>query len=167
MLQRVYGTAWESVAQLKAYKTMVEEAKKRDHRKLGQELDLFSIQEQAGGGLVFWHPKGGRIRNIIETFWKNIHIEQGYELVYSPHIANVDLWKQSGHFDFYADGMFDQMDVEGDQYQIKPMNCPFHVLMYKNQPRSYRSLPLRWAELGTVYRYMCICMYVCMYHTYI
>ena len=95
MLQRVYGTAWESVAQLKAYKTTVEEAKKRDHRKLGQELDLFSIQEQAGGGLVFWHPKGGRIRNIIETFWKNIHIEQGYELVYSPHIANVDLWKQA------------------------------------------------------------------------
>jgi len=153
MLQRVYGTAWESVAQLKAYKTLVLEAKKRDHRKLGQELDLFSIQDAAGGGLVFWHPKGGRIRNIMETFWKDIHVRQGYELVYSPHIANVALWKQSGHFEFYADGMFDQMDVEGDEYQIKPMNCPFHVLMYKDRPRSYRTLPLRWAELGTVYRY--------------
>jgi len=129
MLQRVYGTAWENPQQLKAYKKMVEEAKKRDHRKLGQELDLFSVQESAGGGLVFWHPKGGRMRAVIENFWKDLHVQQGYELVYSPHIANVELWKQSGHFEFYKDGMFDQMEVEEEQYQIKPMNCPFHVLI--------------------------------------
>mmetsp|Transcript_55633 Transcript_55633/g.132107 ORF Transcript_55633/g.132107 Transcript_55633/m.132107 type:complete len:698 (-) Transcript_55633:141-2234(-) len=152
-LQRVYGTAWESVAQLKTYNTMQEEAKRRDHRKIGKEMDLFSVQEQAGGGLVFWHPKGGRMRNVIETFWKDLHVANRYELVYSPHIANLNLWKTSGHFDFYKDGMFDQMTVEEEQYQIKPMNCPFHVLMYKDQPRSYRQLPMRWAELGTVYRY--------------
>jgi len=152
-LQRIYGTAWQNEAQLKSYQHMMEEAKRRDHRKLGQEMDLFSIQEKAGGGLVFWHPKGGRMRNIIETFWKDLHMRSGYELVYSPHIANVDLWKQSGHFEFYSESMFDQMDVEEEVYQIKPMNCPFHVLMYKNTKRSYRQLPIRWAELGTVYRY--------------
>jgi threonyl-tRNA synthetase len=152
-LQRIYGTAWETPEQLQAYLTQKEEAKRRDHRKLGQELDLFSIQEEAGGGLVFWHPKGARMRLIIEDYWRQSHLNSGYELLYTPHIANLDLWKTSGHFDFYREGMFDQMEVETQQYQIKPMNCPFHVLTYQNQLRSYRELPIRWAELGTVYRY--------------
>ncbi|CAB9504103.1 Threonine--tRNA ligase catalytic [Seminavis robusta] len=153
MLQRVYATAWKDPGQLKQYKKMLEEAKKRDHRMLGKKLDLFSIQEDAGGGLVFWHPKGSKIRRIIEDFWKDAHVDDGYDVVYSPHIANIDLWKTSGHFDFYRSDMFDQMDVENEQYQIKPMNCPFHCLMYKDELRSYRDLPFRWAELGTVYRY--------------
>jgi len=153
MLQRMYGTAWETAAQLKEHKRVVAEAKKRDHRVLGKKLDLFSIQEAAGGGLVFWHPKGATIRRGIEDFWKDAHVDAGYELLYTPHVANLDLWKTSGHFDFYAEGMFDQMDVEGDLYQIKPMNCPFHCLVYKDALRSYRDLPFRWAELGTVYRY--------------
>ena len=153
MLQRIYGTAWENPAQLKAYKKMMEEAKKRDHRVLGKKLDLFSIQEDAGGGLVFWSPKGSKARRSIEDFWKDAHVENGYELLYTPHIANLDLWKTSGHYDFYQEGMFDQMDVEGEQYQIKPMNCPFHCLTFKDTLRSYRELPIRWAELGTVYRY--------------
>ena len=152
MLQRVYATAWKDPTQLKAYKKMLEEAKQRDHRMLGKKLDLFSIQEDAGGGLVFWHPKGSVIRRIIEDFWKETHIDGGYDLVYSPHIANINLWKTSGHFDFYKDGMFDQMDVENEEYQIRPMNCPFHCLMFKDELRSYRDLPIRWAELGTVYR---------------
>jgi len=153
MLQRIYGTAWKDPKQLKAYKKMVEEAKKRDHRMLGKKLDLFSIQEDAGGGLVFWHPKGSVIRRIIEEFWKETHVNDGYELVFTPHLANVELWKTSGHFDFYKDGMFDQMDVENEEYQIRPMNCPFHCLMYKDELKSYRDLPIRWGELGTVYRY--------------
>jgi len=153
MLQRIYATAWKNPKQLKAYKRRMEEAKKRDHRILGKKLDLFSIQEDAGGGLVFWHPKGSRIRSKIEDFWKEQHIEQDYDIVFTPHIANLDLWKTSGHFDFYAEGMFDQMDVENEVYQIKPMNCPFHCLMFKDDIRSYRDLPFRWAELGTVYRY--------------
>jgi len=153
MLQRVYATAWKDPKQLKRYKKMLEEAKKRDHRVLGKKLDLFSIQEDAGGGLVFWHPKGSKIRTKIEDFWKDAHTEGGYDVVYTPHIANLDLWKTSGHFDFYRSDMFDQMEVENDQYQIKPMNCPFHCLMYRDELRSYRDLPVRWAELGTVYRY--------------
>lgn len=153
MLQRIYATAWKDPKQLKRYKKMMEEAKKRDHRMLGKKLDLFSIQEDAGGGLVFWHPKGSRIRSKIEEFWKSAHIDEGYDLVYSPHIANLDLWKTSGHYDFYRDGMFDQMDVENEVYQIRPMNCPFHCLMYSDSIRSYRDLPIRWGELGTVYRY--------------
>ena len=153
MLQRIYGTAWKNVDQLKQHKKLMEEAKKRDHRLLGKKLDLFSIQEDAGGGLVFWHPKGSKVRSVIEDFWKQTHIQDGYDLVYSPHIANINLWKTSGHFDFYKQDMFDQMDVEEEQYQIKPMNCPFHCLMYKDELRSYRDLPYRWAELGTVYRY--------------
>lgn len=153
MLQRVYATAWKDPKQLKQYKKMMEEAKKRDHRMLGKKLDLFSIQEDAGGGLVFWHPKGSKVRRIIEDFWKDAHTEDNYDIVYSPHIANIDLWKTSGHFDFYRSDMFDQMDVENEQYQIKPMNCPFHCLMFKDELRSYRDLPFRWAELGTVYRY--------------
>lgn len=153
MLQRIYGTCWETQDQLQEYLRRKEEAKRRDHRVLGSKLGLFSIQEDAGGGLVFWHPKGSRVRKIMEDFWKDRHIDDGYELLYSPHVANVDLWKTSGHFDFYQDSMFDQMDIEGEDYQLKPMNCPFHCLVYKEGLRSYRELPLRWAELGTVYRY--------------
>lgn len=152
MLQRIYATAWKDPQQLKQYKKLLEEAKKRDHRMLGQKLDLFSIQEDAGGGLVFWHPKGSKVRKKIEDFWKDAHEEGGYDVVYTPHIANLNLWKTSGHFDFYRSDMFDQMNVENEQYQIKPMNCPFHCLMYKDELRSYRDLPIRWAELGTVYR---------------
>eukprot|EP00188_Purpureofilum_apyrenoidigerum_P000966 Plantae.Rhodophyta-Purpureofilum_apyrenoidigerum.ctg1493.p1 GENE.Plantae.Rhodophyta-Purpureofilum_apyrenoidigerum.ctg1493~~Plantae.Rhodophyta-Purpureofilum_apyrenoidigerum.ctg1493.p1 ORF type:complete len:705 (-),score=119.19 Plantae.Rhodophyta-Purpureofilum_apyrenoidigerum.ctg1493:670-2640(-) len=152
-LQRIYGTCWENPAQLKEYKRRREEAKKRDHRVLGKKLGLFSIQEDAGGGLVFWHPKGSRVRKIIEDFWKDEHIKAGYELLYTPHVANLNLWKTSGHLDFYRESMFDQMEVENEAYQIRPMNCPFHVLIYKDGLKSYRELPLRWAELGTVYRY--------------
>jgi threonyl-tRNA synthetase len=152
-LQRIYGTAWETPEQLQAYLTQKEEAKRRDHRKLGQELDLFSIQEDAGGGLVFWHPKGARMRLLIEDYWRKAHLDTGYELLYTPHIANLDLWKTSGHFDFYRENMFDQMEIEAQQYQLKPMNCPFHVLTYQSHLHSYRELPIRWAELGTVYRY--------------
>jgi len=153
MLQRVYGTSWKNVDQLKRYKKLMEEAKKRDHRMLGKKLDLFSIQEDAGGGLVFWHPKGSKVRRIVEDFWRDAHVADNYDLIFTPHIANLDLWKTSGHFDFYIDDMFDQMDVDDEQFQLKPMNCPFHCLMYKDSLRSYRDLPLRWAELGTVYRY--------------
>eukprot|EP00607_Mallomonas_marina_P008688 CAMPEP_0182423076 /NCGR_PEP_ID=MMETSP1167-20130531/8970_1 /TAXON_ID=2988 /ORGANISM="Mallomonas Sp, Strain CCMP3275" /LENGTH=616 /DNA_ID=CAMNT_0024601717 /DNA_START=185 /DNA_END=2035 /DNA_ORIENTATION=+ len=153
MLQRVYGTAWESLDQLKTYKKRLEEAKRRDHRVLGKKLGLFSIQESAGGGLVFWHAKGGRMRRIIEDFWKKAHVEGGYELLYTPHMANLNLWKTSGHVDFYKDDMFQTMTVEEEEYQIKPMNCPFHCLVFKDVTRSYRDLPIRWAELGTVYRY--------------
>lgn len=153
MLQRIYGTAWETADQLKEHQRLVAEAKRRDHRTLGKALKLFSIQQEAGGGLVFWHPKGARVRRMIEEYWKSAHLDAGYELLYTPHMASIDLWKTSGHFDFYKDGMFDQMEVEGAEYQIKPMNCPFHVLVYKDELRSYRELPLRWAELGTVYRY--------------
>ena len=153
MLQRIYGTAWETPEELQAFLQQREEALKRDHRKLGKQLDLFSIQEDAGGGLVFWHPKGATIRYMIEEYWRKSHIESGYKLLYTPHIANLDLWKTSGHYDFYNENMFDSMDVEKQAYQIKPMNCPFHVLTYKNKLHSYRELPIRWAELGTVYRY--------------
>jgi len=153
MLQRIYGTCWETPQQLKEYKRVKEEAKRRDHRVLGKKLNLFSTQEEAGGGLVFWHPKGSRIRRTIEDFWKDEHEKDGYELLYTPHMANVDLWKTSGHLEFYSESMFDQMQVERETYQIRPMNCPFHVLIYKDGMKSYRDLPLRWAELGTVYRY--------------
>lgn len=152
-LQRIYGTVWETPEQLQVYLTQKEEAKRRDHRKLGQDLDLFSIQEDAGGGLVFWHPKGARMRLLIEDYWRKAHLDAGYELLYTPHIANLDLWKTSGHFDFYRENMFDQMEIEAQQYQLKPMNCPFHVLTYQSHLHSYRELPIRWAELGTVYRY--------------
>lgn len=153
MLQRIYGTAWENQEQLDEYVRRREEAKRRDHRTLGAKLDLFTIQEAAGGGLVFWHPKGAIVRRIMEDFWKEAHLEDGYEILYTPHVANVDLWKQSGHFDFYQESMFDQMDVEGDAFQLRPMNCPFHCLVFRDGLRSYRDLPLRWAELGTVYRF--------------
>lgn len=153
MLQRIYGTAFWDRKQLKKYLNMLEEAKKRDHRKLGKELDLFSIQESVGPGLILWHPKGSRIRRIIEDYWRDQHELAGYELLYTPHIAKLDLWKTSGHVDFYRENMFSPMQIENLDYQIKPMNCPFHILIYKSQVRSYRDLPLRWAEIGTVYRY--------------
>jgi threonyl-tRNA synthetase len=152
-LQRIYGTAWETPTQLEAYHKQQEEAKRRDHRKIGKDLHLFSIQEQAGGGLVFWHPRGATMRNIIESFWKETHQENGYELVSTPHVANLELWKTSGHNDFYRESMFQPMEVEDQVYQLKPMNCPFHVLIFKDTLHSYRDLPTRWAELGTVYRY--------------
>ncbi|OYQ61834.1 threonine--tRNA ligase [Pseudanabaena sp. SR411] len=153
MLQRIYGTAWENPEQLQAYHAMLEEAKRRDHRTIGKDLQLFSIQEDAGGGLVFWHPKGAIIRNTIETFWKETHVQNGYESVTTPHMANLDLWKISGHNDFYRESMFQPMEVEHQVYQLKPMNCPFHVLIYKDTLHSYKEFPIRYAELGTVYRY--------------
>jgi threonyl-tRNA synthetase len=153
MLQRIYGTAFETEDDLTKYLAGLEEAARRDHRRLGRELDLFSIQEEAGSGLIFWHPKGALIRNIIEEFWKAEHIKRGYELVYTPHIAKIDLWKQSGHWEFYQESMYPAMDIEGQGYLLRPMNCPGHILMYKSKLRSYRELPLRWAELGTVYRW--------------
>ena len=153
MLQRIYGTAFPSKEELTGFITAREEAAKRDHRKLGQQLDLFSIQEQAGPGLVFWHPKGAIVRKEIEDFWRAEHIKRGYEFVYTPHIANLELWKTSGHWGFYQQNMYSPLQVDEEQYMLKPMNCPFHILIYKSQVRSYRDLPLRWAELGTVYRY--------------
>nr|GMC88291.1 threonine--tRNA ligase, chloroplastic/mitochondrial 2 [Ipomoea batatas] len=152
MLQRIYGTAWETEDQLKAFIHFKEEAKRRDHRRLGQDLDLFSIQA-TGGGLVFWHPKGAVVRHIIEDAWKRIHIERGYDLLYTPHVAKADLWKISGHLDFYKENMFDQMEIENERYQLRPMNCPYHILVYKRKLHSYRDFPIRVAELGTVYRY--------------
>ncbi|KAI6697592.1 hypothetical protein NL676_017711 [Syzygium grande] len=153
MLQRIYGTAWENEEQLKAYLHFKGEAKRRDHRRIGQDLDLFSIQEEAGGGLVFWHPKGAIIRHIIEDSWKRIHMEHGYDLLYTPHVARAHLWKTSGHLDFYKENMYDQMNIEDDLYQLRPMNCPYHILVYKRKRHSYRDFPIRVAELGTVYRY--------------
>ncbi len=153
MLQRIYGTAFETKKELDEHLNKLEEAAKRDHRKLGKALDLFSIQEDAGAGLVFWHPKGAMIRHIIEDFWKKEHFKRGYDLVYTPHIAKIDLWKVSGHLEYYRDAMYTPMEMEEQDYQLKPMNCPGHILMYKSQLRSYRQLPLRWAELGTVYRW--------------
>ncbi len=153
MLQRIYGTAFWDRKELKTYLNKLEEAKKRDHRKLGKELDLFSIQEDIGAGLVLWHPKGSRIRRVIEDFWREQHERYDYELLYTPHIANIDLWKTSGHLEFYKENMYPRMEVDNTEYQIKPMNCPFHIMIYKTNIRSYRDLPLRWAEIGTVYRY--------------
>jgi len=153
MLQRIYGTAFETTEALESHLEKLEEAAKRDHRKLGKALDLFSIHEEAGPGPIFWHPKGAAVRRIIEDFWRSEHSKRGYDLVYTPHIAKSDLWKTSGHWDFYRDSMYAPMDVEGQEYIVKPMNCPGHILMYKSQLRSYRQLPLRWAELGTVYRW--------------
>ncbi|MCF8723034.1 threonyl-tRNA synthetase [Nitrospina gracilis] len=153
VLQRIYGTAWRTKDELKEYLDRLEEAKRRDHRKLGKELDLFSMSEDVGPGLILWHPKGSRIRYIVEEFWRQEHYKNGYELVYTPHTAKSDLWQTSGHFDFYKENMFAPMDVENKEYILKPMNCPFHIQIYKSHLRSYRDLPLRWAELGTVYRY--------------
>jgi threonyl-tRNA synthetase len=153
MLQRIYGTAWETPEQLSAYQQLQEEAKRRDHRKIGKDLQLFSIQEQAGGGLVFWHPKGAILRSIIENFWKQTHLDHDYQPVTTPHMADLELWKISGHNDFYRESMFQVMEVEERFYQLKPMNCPFHVLIFKDGLHSYKELPIRMSELGTVYRY--------------
>ena len=151
-LRRIYGTAWADSKSLKAYLKRLEEAAKRDHRRIGTDLDLFSIQEDAGGGLVFWHPKGARIRRVIEDFWRERHERAGYELLFTPHIALEDLWERSGHSDFYRESMYSPVEEEGRGYQLRPMNCPFHILIFRNRLRSHRELPLRWAELGTVYR---------------
>ena len=152
-LQRIYGTAWETPEQLAEHKRRKEEALRRDHRRIGTDLDLFSIEDEAGAGLVFWHPRGARMRLLIEDFWRQAHFEGGYELLYTPHVADISLWKTSGHLDFYSESMFGPMVVDEREYQLKPMNCPFHVLTYASTLRSYRELPIRWAELGTVYRY--------------
>ena len=152
-LQRIYGTAWETPEQLAEHKRRKAEALRRDHRRLGKDLELFSIEDEAGAGLVFWHPRGARMRLLIEDFWRQAHFEGGYELLYTPHVADISLWKTSGHLDFYAESMFGPMQVDEREYQLKPMNCPFHVLTYASKLRSYRELPIRWAELGTVYRY--------------
>jgi threonyl-tRNA synthetase len=153
MLQRVYGTAFATEERLQNYLNFLEEAKKRDHRRLGKELDLFSIEDEIGPGLILWHPKGAMIRKIIEDFWRDEHIKRGYYFAYTPHIARVELWKTSGHWDFYRENMFSPMEVDRGSYMVKPMNCPFHIAIYKSKTRSYRDLPYRLAELGTVYRY--------------
>ncbi|MCX6002745.1 MAG: threonine--tRNA ligase, partial [Chloroflexi bacterium] len=153
MLQRIYGVAFARQADLDDYLKRIAEAAKRDHRKLGKELDLFSLHEDAGPGLVYWHPKGATVRQLIEDFWKAEHRRRGYDIVYSPHIAKVHLWETSGHWNFYRENMYSPMEIDDIQYVLKPMNCPFHILMYKTQLRSYRNLPMRYAELGTVYRY--------------
>jgi len=153
MLQRIYGVMFPTQQELDEYLRRLEEAEKRDHRKLGRELDLFSFHEEYGPGLVYWHPKGARVRSIIEDFWRKEHFDNGYELVFTPHIGRADLWQTSGHLDFYAENMYSPMDIDGIDYYAKPMNCPFHIQIYKSQVRSYRELPLRLAELGTVYRY--------------
>ena len=153
MLQRIYGTSFPTKAELDAHLAKLEEIKRRDHRKVGKELDLISVQDEIGPGLVLWHPKGAVIRLLIENFWREQHLRDGYELVYSPHVARLDLWKTSGHVDYYRDNMFAPMKLEGSEYQLKPMNCPYHIMIYKSHLRSYRELPIRYGELGTVYRY--------------
>ena len=153
MLQRIYGTSFPTQGELDGHLARLEEIKRRDHRKLGKELDLISMQDEIGPGLVLWHPKGALVRLLIENFWREQHLRHGYELVYSPHVARLDLWKTSGHVDYYRDNMFVPMKVEGSEYQLKPMNCPFHILIYQSHLRSYRDLPIRYGELGTVYRY--------------
>jgi len=153
MLQRLYGTAFYDAKELKKYLYRLEEAKKRDHRKLGKELELFAISDQIGPGLILWLPKGALVRRIIEDYWKDEHYRNDYELLYTPHIAKREMWATSGHLDFYVNDMFSPMEVEDVSYQIKPMNCPFHIGIYKTRKRSYREFPIRWCELGTVYRF--------------
>ena len=153
MLQRIYGVSFPKKKMLDDYLHRIDEAKKRDHRMLGKQLELFHISNEVGAGLVLWMPKGSVIRNEIENFWREEHIKNGYELVFSPHIAHLDLWNRSGHTDFYSDDMYQPIEIDEAKYQIKPMNCPFHIAMYKSRRWSYRDLPMRWAELGTVYRY--------------
>ncbi|MDH4084439.1 MAG: threonine--tRNA ligase [Nitrospira sp.] len=153
MLQRIYGTSFPTKTDVDAYLARLEEIKRRDHRRVGKELDLISIQDEIGPGLVLWHPKGAAVRLLIENFWREQHIRDGYDLVYSPHTARLDLWKTSGHVDYYRDNMFPPMKLEGSEYQLKPMNCPYHIMIYQSHLRSYRDLPIRYGELGTVYRY--------------
>jgi threonyl-tRNA synthetase len=151
-LQRIYGTAFFTKHELDEYLHLLEEAKKRDHRRLGPELDLFSFNEDLGGGLVLWHPKGSVVRQVIENFWREEHVKGGYDYLYTPHLAKLDVWRRSGHTEFY-DAMFPPLESEDVEYEIKPMNCPFHIMVYNSKQRSYRDLPIRYAELGTVYRY--------------
>jgi threonyl-tRNA synthetase len=153
MLQRIYGTAFETTGELKEYLAWREEVEKRDHRKLGKQLDLFSVSPELGGGLILWHPNGAMIRHLAEEFCKNEHLAGGYDLVYSPHIGRANLWETSGHLTWYKENMYSSMDIEGQDYYLKPMNCPFHILIYENTRRSYRDLPMRFAEWGTVYRF--------------
>ncbi len=153
MLQRVYGTAYATAEEVTAHITRLEEAQRRDHRKLGRELDLFSIEESVGPGLVLWHPRGARVRVAIEDYWRQQHLGRGYEMLFTPHIGRSNLWETSGHLGFYRSSMYAPMDIDGQEYFIKPMNCPFHIHIYQSRRRSYRELPLRYAELGTVYRY--------------
>lgn len=153
MLQRIYGTAWENPKELREHLSWLEEIDRRDHRKLGRELDLFSTHEPAGSGLIYWHPKGSRIRIAIEDFWREEHRRGGYEMLYTPHVGKSWLWETSGHLDFYKENMYSPMELDNSDYFAKPMNCPFHIMIYKTDKRSYRDLPLRWGELGTVYRY--------------
>ena len=153
MLQRIYGTAWETPEQLEQYLWRLEEARRRDHRRLGHELDLYSVSDEVGAGLILWHPKGAMVRVIAEDFVRQEHLKAGYQWVFSPHIGKADLWERSGHLDFYRESMYAPMDIEGQEFFVKPMNCPFHIHIYKSRMRSYRDLPLRLAEFGTVYRY--------------
>jgi len=153
MLQRIYGTVWNTPEELKEYLWKMEEARKRDHRKLGRELDLFSISDEVGQGLILWHPKGAMLRTIAENFWVSEHEKAGYSFVFTPHIGKSQLWETSGHLGFYAENMYSPIDIEGQQYYLKPMNCPFHISIYKSHLRSYREMPMRYAEKGTVYRF--------------
>lgn len=153
MLQRIYGTAWNTPQELEEYLWRLEEAKKRDHRKIGQELDLYSSNDEIGAGLILWHPKGAKMRKIIENFWSEEHEKNDYEFVYTPHIGKAQLWETSGHLGFYKENMYSPIDIDGQQYFLKPMNCPFHLHIFKTNTRSYRDLPIRYAEEGTVYRY--------------
>ena len=152
-LQRIYGTAFFSSKELDQHFARLEEVQRRDHRVLGKQLDLFSIQEVAGAGLIFWHPKGAMVRKIMEEWMRDECLKRGYSLVYTPHVARVHLWQISGHEGFYSQNMFTPMELDDADYRMKPMNCPFHILIYKNSPKSYRDLPVRYAELGNVYRY--------------
>ncbi|NIZ40652.1 threonine--tRNA ligase [Entomospira entomophila] len=152
-LQRVYATAFYSAQELEEHLTLLQEREKRDHRRIGKDLDLFSFHEEAGAGLVYWHPMGGRVRHTIEDFWKKEHLKNGYELIYTPHIGRSWLWETSGHLGFYQESMYSPMEIDNQDYYVKPMNCPFHIMIYRNDKKSYRQLPCRWAELGTVYRY--------------
>ena len=153
MLQRIYGALFETSEELEDHLHHLEEAKRRDHRRLGRELDLFSFHEEFGPGLVYWHPKGGLVRSIIEDLWRQEHLKAGYDIVYSPHIGKASLWQTSGHLDFYRENMYTAMNMDGQDYHVKPMNCPFHIQIYQTNLRSYRDLPMRLAEMGTVYRY--------------
>jgi threonyl-tRNA synthetase len=152
-MQRIYGTGFFTKEELDRHLAHLEEAKRRDHRKLGKELDLFSVSDDTGAGLILWHPKGGLIRKQIEDYWRDEHLRGGYDLVYSPHIAKLDLWKTSGHTEYYKANMYSPIEIENVEYQLKPMNCPFHITIYRSHLRSYRELPFRFAELGTVYRF--------------
>lgn len=153
MLQRIYGVAFTTSKELEEYLKLIKEAEARDHRKIGEELDLFSFDTDVGAGLPLWHPKGALLRQIIEDYWIDEHYKNGYELVRTPHIGHLKLWETSGHWNFYRENIYSPVDIEGEKYLLKPMNCPFHVKIYKSKMRSYRDLPMRWAELGTVYRY--------------